>query len=133
LVKDGVSRISEGRRKTCIDADEDSSHEDYDDEMLVIKTSAWISTYCSKRRSFRYGIECRYSSTVRVGQHIHYIIASDAGRNASDTPKCGYLISFPNGKNGRTKNTHIGRLLKFDLEKGTPYKKALNVKISEVS
>ena len=31
-VKDCVSRISEGRRKTFIDAGEDSPHEDYDDD-----------------------------------------------------------------------------------------------------
>ena len=31
-VKDGVLHISEGRRKTCVDADEDSPHEDHDDD-----------------------------------------------------------------------------------------------------
>ena len=31
-VKDGVSCISEGRRKTCIDADDDSPNEDHHDD-----------------------------------------------------------------------------------------------------
>ena len=53
---------------------------------------------------------------------LHYTNASVAGHNASDTTKCDDLISFPKVKNGRTEDTtHIGRLSKFDLEKGTPY------------
>ena len=65
---------------------------------------------------------------THLGQHIHYTIASIAGR-ASDTPKRGDIVSFTKGKNSKAKDTRIvskafaqrvkGRLTKLDLEKET--------------
>ena len=86
---------------------------------------------------------------IHLGQHIHYTIASIVGRNASDTPKRGDLVSFTKGKNGRAKDTRIvsksfaqrvkGRLSKLDLGKGTAVFQPLSgdntsfdVKLSEV-
>jgi len=86
---------------------------------------------------------------IHLGQHINYTVACIAGRNVSDTPKRGDLVSFTKGKNGRAKETRIvsksfaqrvkGRLSKLDLEKGTAVfqplsddKTSFDVKLSEV-
>lgn len=89
------------------------------------------------------------NDSIHLGQHIHYTIASIVGRNASDTPKRGDLVSFTKGKNGRAKDTRIvsksfaqrvkGRLSELDLVEGTAVfrplsddKTSFDIKLSEV-
>ena len=125
-MSDGVSHISGGRRKT--------KHVSILTGMRIIPTTTTttmivknnkrldLNLFSTRRRS-RHEKVCRHSSTckVRAGQHIHYTIASVAGRSTSDRPNCSDLISLLKVKNGQARDTTlVGRLSTLDLEKGTP-------------